>query len=109
MFLCLIGAELSNIEWVKRNWKWNKINLFFSNFLNIYLSEFILGLGVRKFILGLGVRKFILFSFFLLRLGVRQAILLIMAVDFKVSCSKIPRHAFARIRTLDPLVESPTS
>jgi hypothetical protein len=45
-----------------------------------------------------------------------QAILLIMAtprlpqaVDFKVSCSQIPRRAFAGIRTHDPLVESPTS
>jgi hypothetical protein len=27
------------------------------------------------------------------------------AVDFKVSCSQIPRRAFARIRTHDPLVE----
>jgi hypothetical protein len=31
------------------------------------------------------------------------------AVDFKVSCSHIPRHAFAGIRTHDPLVESPMS
>jgi hypothetical protein len=31
------------------------------------------------------------------------------AVDFKVSCSQIPRRAFAGIRTHDPLVESPTS
>jgi hypothetical protein len=31
------------------------------------------------------------------------------AVDLKVSCSKIPRRAFAGIRTHDPLVESPTS
>jgi hypothetical protein len=31
------------------------------------------------------------------------------AVDVKVSCSQIPRHAFAGIRTHDPLVESPTS
>jgi hypothetical protein len=51
--------------------------------------------------------------FFLLSLGVPQAILLIMAtpraVDFKVSCSKMPRRAFAGIRTHDPLVASPTS
>jgi hypothetical protein len=50
---------------------------------------------------------------------VPQAVLLITlvwlprharAVDFKVSCSQIPRRAFARmIRTHDPLVESPTS
>jgi hypothetical protein len=60
---------------------------------------------------------FILFFFFLIRLGMPQAILLIMAtplwlpqaVDFKVSCSQIPRRAFAGIRTHDPLVESPTS
>jgi hypothetical protein len=53
-----------------------------------------------------------LFLFFLLRLGVPQAILLIMATTscgFKVSCSQIPRCAFAGIRTHDPLVESPTS
>jgi hypothetical protein len=31
------------------------------------------------------------------------------AVDFKISCSQIPRRAFAGIRTHDPLVESPTS
>jgi hypothetical protein len=45
-------------------------------------------------------------------LGVPQAVLLIMApraVDFKVSCSQIPRRAFAGIRTYDPLVENPTS
>jgi hypothetical protein len=42
---------------------------------------------------------------FLLRWGVPQAILL-MAMDFKVSCLQIPRWAFARIRTHDPLVES---
>jgi hypothetical protein len=50
--------------------------------------------------------------FFLLRLGVPQAILLIMAyraVDFKVSCSQIPRRAFAGILTHYPLVVSPTS
>jgi hypothetical protein len=28
---------------------------------------------------------------------------------FKVSCSQIPRRAFAGIRTHDPLFESPTS
>jgi hypothetical protein len=49
-------------------------------------------------------------DFFLLRLGyVPQAILFILAVDFEVSCSKIPRRAFAEIRTHYPLVESPTS
>jgi hypothetical protein len=31
------------------------------------------------------------------------------AVDFKVSCSQIPRRAFAGIQTHDPLVASPTS
>jgi hypothetical protein len=28
-------------------------------------------------------------------------------VDFKVSCSQIPRRAFAGIRTHDPLVDDP--
>jgi hypothetical protein len=51
---------------------------------------------------------------FLLSLGVPQAILLVMAtkpraVDSKVSCSQIPRRPLARIRTHDPMVESPTS
>jgi hypothetical protein len=31
------------------------------------------------------------------------------AMDFKVSCSQIPRRAFTGIRTHDPLVESPMS
>jgi hypothetical protein len=46
-------------------------------------------------------------SIFLLRLGVPQASLLLLlprAVNFKVSCSKIPRRTFAGIRTHDPLV-----
>jgi hypothetical protein len=46
---------------------------------------------------------FFFFFFFLMRLGMPQAILLIMAT------SQIPRRAFAGIRTHDPLVESPTS
>jgi hypothetical protein len=37
------GADVSNFECVKNNWKWNKTNLFsVSNFLNNYSSEFIL-------------------------------------------------------------------
>jgi hypothetical protein len=60
---------------------------------------------------GLKFAIFFSFSFCLLRLGVPQAILLIMATlscgFLKVSCSKIPRRAFAGIRTRDPLVESP--
>jgi hypothetical protein len=36
---------------------------------------------------------------------VPQAILLIMAMDFKVSCSKIPHCAFIGIRTHDLLVD----
>jgi hypothetical protein len=42
--VCLLGAELPNIEWVKStgSWKWNKTNFVISNFLNNYLSKFIL-------------------------------------------------------------------
>jgi hypothetical protein len=45
--------------------------------------------------------------FFLMRLVRKQFCLLWLpqAVDFKVSCSQIPRRAFAGIRTHDPLVD----